>query len=268
MTTPPAPPPSAGDLADGSAPLEVLRHNLAQVYDRIERARRASPRAAAAVTLVAVTKAAPPGCFDLLRALGERDVGENRVADAASKREAAPPGLVWHGIGHLQSNKAKKAVRTFDVFHALDSVRLAEALDALLTEAGRRWPVYAQVNAARDPAKGGVAPEDAGAFLETLARFPSLEVVGLMTMAKEDDPGERARSCFRTLREVRDDALRRGTGRVPPRGLSMGMSDDFEVAVEEGATVVRVGRAVWAGVGPDSPATPGARPRTLDRPRT
>jgi pyridoxal phosphate enzyme (YggS family) len=255
------------------APLDRLRENLATVYDRIEAARRRGVTSAPRVDLIAVTKAAPAGAFDWLRTLGERDVGENRVPDAASKKEAAPRGLVWHGIGHLQTNKVKKAVRVFDVFHALDSIHLAEALHPVLEAAGIRWPVYAQVNAARDPAKSGVPPEQALAFAERLASFPTLDVVGWMTMAElpEDparDPGERARPSFRLLREIRDDAVRRGVGRVPPAGLSMGMSDDYEVAVEEGATIVRVGRALWRGLVPDSAVATTGGPRTVGPPRT
>lgn len=250
------------------SPLEVLRANLGGVYDRIEAARRRSRHGAPRVTLIAVTKAAPPGAYDWLRALGEKDIGENRVADAASKKETAPPGLVWHGIGHLQTNKVKKAVRTFDVFHALDSLPLAEALAAALAAAGRVWPVYAQVNAARDPAKGGVAPEEALRFVEALAAYPTLEVVGFMTMAKEEDAGDRARPCFAALRELRDEAVRRGVGRIPPTGLSMGMSEDFEVAVEEGATAVRVGRALWGAPAPNSAVAAPPGPRTVPDPRS
>lgn len=253
--------------SDAPSSLDLLRANLGAVYERIEAARTRSPHRAPRVTLIAVTKAAPPWAFDALRALGEKDVGENRVQDAASKRESAPPGLTWHGIGHLQTNKVKKAVRTFDVFHALDSVPLAGVLAESLAATGRVWPVYAQVNAARDPAKGGVAPEDALRFLEAIAAFPSLDVVGLMTMAKEEDAGERARPCFATLRQVRDEAVRRGIGRTPPTGLSMGMSEDFEVAVEEGATAVRVGRALWGGLAPKSPVATAPPPRTVPDPR-
>lgn len=240
--------------------LERLRANLTALYGRIEAARARGSSAAPRTCLCVVTKAAPRGCFDLLRAIGEREVGENRVQDAVSKRESAPVGFTWHGIGHLQTNKAKKALGVFDVLHALDRIPLAEALEPLLAAAGRRWPVYAQVNAARDPRKSGVEPEKAIAFLEDLSRFPHLEVVGWMTMAKEEDTGERARPAFRLLRQIRDEALRRGVGTVPPAGLSMGMSEDFEVAVEEGATVVRLGRAVWDGVGVDDPH--GRGPRT------
>jgi PLP dependent protein len=263
--------------------LDRLRRHLTSVYERIEAARTRGSHAARTITLVVVTKAAPAGAFDLLRSVGERDVGENRVQDAALKRESAPPGLVWHGIGHLQTNKVKKAVRAFDVFHALDSAPLAAAVEGALAAAGRRWPVYLQVNAARDPNKGGVEPERAIALAEEVAALGHLDVVGFMTMAKEDDVGERARPCFRTLRELRDEAVRRGIGRVPPTGLSMGMSGDFEVAVEEGATIVRVGHAVWEGsmearehgaralgerVAPDSTATPQAIARTVGRQRT
>jgi len=249
-------------------PLDLLRANLGTVYDRIEAARTRAAHGAPRVTLIAVTKAAPPGAFDWLRALGEKDVGESRVPDAASKRASAPPGLVWHGIGHLQTNKVKKAVRTFDVFHALDSLPLAEVLASALAAAGRTWPVYVQVNAARDPKKGGVSPEDALGFLQALESFPTLEVVGFMTMAKEEDLGERARPCFAALRQLRDEAARRGVGRVPPVGLSMGMSEDCEVAVEEGATVVRVGRALWRGLAPNSPVAPPPSARTVPDPRS
>ena len=210
-----------------------------------------------------MTKAAPPDCYDLLRELGEKHVGENRVQDAVSKRESAPVGLTWHGIGHLQTNKAKKAVSVFDVFHALDSLHLAQALEPLLAAADRVWPVFAQVNAAHDPKKAGVEPEDALPFLEGLARLPHLEVVGWMAMPKEGEVGAAARPCFRTLAALRDEAVRRGLGRVPPTGLSMGMSEDFETAVEEGSTHVRLGRCVWAGVAPDSPVGDGARGRNV-----
>jgi PLP dependent protein len=253
--------------------VELLRGNLQAVYARIEAARARSPRAAPRTTLVVVTKAAPAGAFHWLGQVGERDVGENRVADALAKRVDAPAGLVWHGIGHLQTNKVKKAVRAFDVVHAVDSAALGRALADALDAAGERRPVYAQVNAAADPRKGGVPLERGLDFLEELARMASLDVVGLMTMAKEDDVGERARPAFAALRSLRDDAVRRGVGHVPPQGLSMGMSGDFEVAVEEGATVVRVGRAIWDGVAP-APRAPDsgvARPgtaHTVSRSRT
>ena len=245
MTLPPPPIRAAAD---------VLRARIAAVEARVAAARGRTAFSADAVTLVIVTKSAPKDALAIVAAAGRREIGENRVLAAAAKRESAPRGFVWHGIGHLQTNKARKAVSTFDVFHSLDSVRLAEALEPILVALDRRWPVYAQINAAEDPRKGGVEPEDAIAFLRHLTRFPHLEVVGLMTLAKEGDRGEAARVTFRALREIRDEAVRTG---VAPRGfgLSMGMSDDFEVAVEEGATVIRLGRTLW-----DSAGAPGATP--------
>jgi pyridoxal phosphate enzyme (YggS family) len=200
------------------------------------------------VDLVVVTKAAPPTVFAQLRALGVVDVGENRVQAALLRRPTAPPGLVWHGIGHLQRNKVEQAVEVFDVFHALDSLRLAERLAAVLAGRGRRWPVYVQVNAARDPAKGGFEVEEVPAALARLAGLPALEVRGFMTMARLGSSEAEARAAFRTLREVRDAAVRAAPLPEAPSGLSMGMSEDFAWAVAEGATVVRVGSAIFEGV--------------------
>jgi pyridoxal phosphate enzyme (YggS family) len=217
--------------------------------------------------VVLVTKSVPAAWLSFVREAGVDDVGENRVQGAEEKRAAldvdVARALTWHGIGHLQTNKARRAIALFDVFHALDSLALADRLEAVLSAGGgapsRPWRVYAQVNAARDPAKGGVAPEEAAGFLAALEDRPHLRVEGLMTMAREDGGVEDARRAFRCLREVRDEAARRGTGRHDPSGpslgLSMGMSDDFEAAVEEGATVVRLGRAAWDGIAaPSAPA--------------
>lgn len=247
------------------APLERLRENLTALGARVEAARRRGPEAAGSVTLVAVTKAVPRAALALLLRAGHVHLGENRVLDAASKRESGPRGLVWHGIGHLQTNKARRALATFDVFHALDSLRLARELEAGLAATDRRWPVYVQVNAAEDPAKGGFRPDETLEALRALAALPHLDVVGLMTMARETDRGEAARPCFRVLRALRDEAVEKGVARRADLGLSMGMSDDFEPAVEEGATIVRIGRAVWDGVGlpPDRSSDGPAAPRTL-----
>jgi pyridoxal phosphate enzyme (YggS family) len=223
----------------------ALKANLERLSRRIEAARARSRVAAPSVAVVVVTKGVPAPALVPLASLGVRDVGENRVQEAADKRPGAPPGLRWHGIGHLQRNKARKAVDLFDTFHALHSEDLGDRLEAVLAPLGRTWPVHLQVNAAGDPRKSGVPPERALQVLERIAELPHLDVVGWMTMPfLDEDP----RPAFRALREIRDEAVRRGLGRRPAAALSMGMSDDFEVAVEEGATVVRVGRAVWAGV--------------------
>ena len=228
--------------------LSRLRQNLEDVRGRIARSRERGEHAASGVRLVVVTKTAPPAVFPLLRAAEVLDVGENRVLAAAERRPGAPVGLTWHGIGHLQRNKAARAVDLFDVFHALDSRRLATRLEAVLADADRRWPVYMQVNAAADPAKGGLAPEETMPFLKELAELPHLDCQGFMTMGRLEADEADSRAAFRLLREVRDDAVRLGVGETAPEELSMGMTDDYEWAVEEGATIVRVGRAIFDGV--------------------
>lgn len=237
--------------------LTQLRRNLEDVQARIHRARARGAHAAPEVRLVVVTKTVPPDLFGPLHAVGVRDVGENRVQAAAARQPLAPEDWTWHGIGHLQRNKAARAVDLFDVFHALDSLRLAVRLESVLADADRRWPVYIEVNAAADPAKSGLAPEETLAFVKDLATHPHLECRGFMTMARFDTDEADARRTFATLREVRDEVVRVGVGETPPRGLSMGMTDDFEWAVEEGATVVRVGRALFRGLPDASGRAPG-----------
>jgi pyridoxal phosphate enzyme (YggS family) len=248
------PPLHAKDLAQN------LARNLASVRARIRAAGERGRNAAASVDLVVVTKSASPAVFPALAAAGVTDVGENRVQAAEARRPGSPAGWRWHGIGHLQRNKAAKAVALFDVFHALDSVGLAERLAAVREGMDPPWPVYIQVNAAGDPAKGGFVPEETSDVVRRILRLPPLRPVGLMTMARLGAGEAEARAAFRTLRERRDDLVREGLGEEPIAGLSMGMSDDFEWAVEEGATVVRVGRAVFEGVGLPTPEGPGGPP--------
>lgn len=238
----------------GGDVLTELRRNLENLRRRIDGARRRSPRAAEAVRLVVVTKAQPRAVFPLLAAAGVTDVAENRVQAAETRRPGAPPALTWHGIGHLQRNKAAAATRLFDVFHALDSLRLAARLESVLASEDRRWPVYIQVNAAHDPAKGGVEVEETLAFMRAITEHPHLVPQGFMTMARLDADHTETRRAFATLRELRDDVIRAGIGDQPPQGLSMGMTGDFELAVEEGATVVRIGTAVFEGVSLAQPA--------------
>ena len=195
--------------------------------------------------LVSLLLLAPVGALVVLA----QDPIPTSASIAQSHRALVPrAGLTWHGIGHLQRNKAAMATDLFDVFHALDSKRLMTRLEGVLSGADRRWPVYIQVNAAEDPAKGGFAPEETLAFVKDVSQQPHLSCRGFMTMGRLDADEADTRAAFRTLREVRDEAVRLGIGAEAPEGLSMGMTDDFEWAVEEGATVVRVGTAVFQGV--------------------
>lgn len=235
-----------------------IRSNVEALRARIDAASARGAHAADDVTLMVVTKSQPPPIFGPLAAAGVVDIGENRVQSAAARRPEAPAGLVWHGIGPLQRNKARTALATFDVFHALDGMRLADRLESLLAPDGRIWPVYLQVNAAGDEAKSGLAPAEALDAVAALAERPHLALQGFMTMGRLGASEEDLRATFCTLREIRDEAVRRGRGPAAPHGLSMGMSDDFEIAVEEGATVVRVGRAVFRGVDNHAASVPGA----------
>jgi hypothetical protein len=208
-----------------------LRENLEGVRGRIAEACRRAGRDPAGVTLVVVTKSAPVELIPELAALGVTDVGEHRPLEGL--RRVGPLGMFRrHMIGHIQTNKLRKTLEWADVIHSLDRPALVEAM----ARTQPKRPVYVQVNVSGEATKGGYRPEEvAGAV--AAARAAGLEVLGLMTMAPR---GGDARGCFRRLREL---AAREGLA-----GLSMGMSEDFEAAVEEGSTCVRVGSAVFEGV--------------------
>jgi pyridoxal phosphate enzyme (YggS family) len=194
------------------------------------------------VHIVAVTKTFPPEAVAAALVAGLVDVGENYVQEAAAKR-ARVAGGTWHLIGGLQRNKVRAAVRTFDRLHTIDGLALASAVDAAAREAGRRMPVLVQVNVAGEATKRGAALAETADLCEGVLRLPGLALEGLMTIGPAVDDPEAARPGFRALRALRDDVARRLGVELPH--LSMGMSDDFAVAVEEGATLVRLGRALF-----------------------
>jgi pyridoxal phosphate enzyme (YggS family) len=224
----------------------VERYRAAQtaVVERIVAACARAGRDPATVTLVAVSKTVSPELLRDAVAAGLDVLGENRVQEAAAKIPLVP-GPRWHLVGPLQANKARRAVELFDVIESVDSVDLAERLDRLAREIrpGARYPVLLQVNVDADPAKAGLDPEALGAAVSRIADLAALDLRGLMTIGRLVTEPEAARPTFRRLREV--SASLRGAGlRIGP-DLSMGMTDDFEVAIEEGATMVRVGRALF-----------------------
>jgi pyridoxal phosphate enzyme (YggS family) len=199
----------------------------------------------AQVTLVAVSKTVPAERLVAAVAAGLTILGENRVQEAESK-VGAVPGATWHLVGPLQSNKARRAMALFDVVESVDSVDLAHRLDRLGGEVrpGSRLPVLLQVNVDADPAKAGFAPAELERSLGELGDLPGLELRGLMTVGRLVAQPEDARSTFRALRAL-SERLRSGGSAALGPDLSMGMSDDYEVAIEEGATIVRVGRALF-----------------------
>jgi pyridoxal phosphate enzyme (YggS family) len=211
---------------------------LAGIRKAIGLAAARAGRDPAEVTLLAVSKTFPPQAVEACLEAGHLDFGESYIQEAREKIPLVGGKARWHFIGRLQANKARQAVGLFTAFHALDSLELAAELERRLAPLGRSLEVYVQVNVSGEASKSGIPPGELPGFLEGLAAFPSLSPAGLMTMPPFDPDPETARPHFRRLRELRD-------GHAPGKGLSMGMSGDFEVAVEEGATVVRVGTALF-----------------------
>jgi pyridoxal phosphate enzyme (YggS family) len=222
--------------------VDELLTRRATVETEIAAAPRRAGRDPGAVAVVAVTKTFPPEAVRLALRAGLTDVGENYVQEARAKRPQAPGGT-WHLIGGLQTNKVRAAIATFDRIHTLDGSELATAVAAAAEHAGRRMPVLVQVNVTGDAAKRGVSGDAAVALCERVLGLPGLVLDGLMTIGAMADDPEAARPGFRLLRELRDDLARRLGVELPH--LSMGMSGDFAVAVEEGATLVRLGRVLF-----------------------
>ncbi len=219
--------------------------NVARVRARIVEAAARRGRRPEDVTLVAVTKTVAPDRIREAMACGLRIFGENRVQEARAKIPAIA-GASWHLIGSLQRNKVKEALRLFDVIHSVDGLPLAEEISRkALADPGHPVDVLIEVNISREPQKHGVAPEETAALVGGVVRLAGLRLRGLMSMAPVVPRAEDARPFFRTLRELRDHVR----GEMPDVGLadlSMGMTDDFEVAIEEGSTMVRIGRALFA----------------------
>jgi len=214
-----------------------LGFKLEAVNERIARACQRVKRSPQEITLIAVTKMVPPETIEQAFRLGVRDFGENRVQEAESKAaffKGLQPRPTLHMIGHLQSNKVRTALGLFDIIHGVDSIRLAVALDR---QAASRIAVLLEVNVAAESSKSGFSLQEIGPALKTLSNLKNIEVRGLMTVAPMVEEPEQARPVFRKLRELRDT--------YKLEHLSMGMTGDFEVAIEEGATLIRLGGAIF-----------------------
>jgi PLP dependent protein len=226
-----------------------LERRLALIRRRVADAAQRAGRLSQDVTIVAVSKTVGLSVVRQAFDLGQRVFGENRVQEADAKIECwggAPDGErpAWHLVGHLQSNKAKDAVRLFAAIHSVDSVRLAQTIDRLAVVAGKAIPILLEVNVAGETTKSGFAPQDLRSAVAEMGSLRGAVLDGLMTIAPLTHDPEEARPVFRRLRELRDD-LADAHPEHPWRQLSMGMTDDFEVAIEEGATLVRIGRAIF-----------------------
>ena len=241
---------------------EDIARNLATVRARIAAACARAGRDPAEVRLLPVSKTVEEARIRMAHAAGLSEFGENKVQEAREKAEAmADLPIAWSVIGHLQTNKAKYVARFAAEFQALDSLKVAEALDRRLQTEGRALDVFVQINSSGEASKYGLAPEGAPAFLRQLPAFSALKVRGLMTLALFSADASRVRACFRLTRELRDRLRQETPDRVALDDLSMGMSGDYEIAIEEGATVVRVGQAIFgARPLPDSHYWPGGAP--------
>ena len=228
-------------------PTEGLAARFADVKARISAAAQRCGRDPREVTLIAISKTHPPGVVTRLVELGATDLGENRVQEAEDKIPQVGRSKVrWHLVGHLQANKARRAVNLFDVIHSLDSIDLARRLDRLCAEEGRQsLPLLIQVDLGHEETKSGIDEQELPQLADELRSLERVQLIGLMTLPPFFDDPEQARPYFRRLRELRDELARGGLFGDRSGELSMGMTNDFAVAIEEGATLVRVGTAIF-----------------------
>jgi len=223
----------------------LIRENLDSIEVRIKRACERSGRDRSSVHLIAVTKTKP---LEMLREAydaGQRDFGENKVQEICRKKPELPDDLRWHMIGHLQRNKVRQLIGQTVLIHSVDSYRLAETISAEAVKAGIVMPVLIEVNAAKEDSKYGVMPEDTEDLVRAASALPGIHVEGLMTIAPYTDDPETNRPYFVLLRQLSVDIDHKCIDNVSMGKLSMGMTGDFEVAIEEGATHIRVGTGIF-----------------------
>lgn len=223
-----------------------IRENLARVKERIQKALVRAGRENEEVKIVAVSKTKPPELIRYAIESGIKDIGENRVQEAIPKIEAVGKDkVVWHLVGHLQTNKAKKAVCYFDMIQSVDSVKIARKISSYSEEEGKQIPVLVEVNISGESTKFGIAPEKVKDFVGEISCLRGIKVKGLMTIGPLTYDKGAVRRAFRKMFGIFDDLRRDRIEGVEMEILSMGMTDDFEVAVEEGTTMVRIGRAIF-----------------------
>ena len=219
--------------------------NYLAVEEKVKEACRRAGRNRDEVTLIAVSKTKPMSMIEELLPLGVMDFGENKVQELTAKEEALPSGLHWHMIGHLQRNKVKYIVDKAYLIHSVDSLRQAEAVSQEAVKKGVTANILIEVNVAGEDSKFGVAPEETAALAEAISKLPNIAVKGLMTIAPFVENAEENREVFRNLRKLSVDIEEKKFNNVTMAVLSMGMTGDYEVAIEEGATMVRVGTGIF-----------------------
>ncbi len=223
----------------------MLKDNLQEVQEKVLAACRRSGRDPREVTLIAVSKTKPISMIEEIMAEGVVDFGENKPQELRDKYEVLPHDLRWHMIGHLQTNKVKYIIDKACMIHSVDSLHLAEAIDKEAEKHKLKMPVLVEVNMAREASKFGIMPEEAVDFVEQLSHLPHIQVNGLMTIAPFVENPEENRIYFRDLKKLCVDIKQKNIDNVTMCNLSMGMTGDYEVAIEEGATLVRVGTGIF-----------------------
>ena len=223
----------------------MLKENLEYVESQIREACERSGRAREEVTLIAVSKTKPVSVLKEAYDLGVRVFGENKVQELADKYEELPKDIRWHMIGHLQRNKVKYIIDKVELIHSVDSLRLAETIEKEAAKHNITANILIEVNVAKEDSKFGLMPEELNEFVFEVAKFPHIQVQGLMTIAPFVDDPEENRGIFQRLRKLSVDIAAKNVDNITMRILSMGMTNDYTVAVEEGAAMVRVGTGIF-----------------------
>lgn len=223
----------------------MLKENLEYVESRIREACERSGREREEVTLIAVSKTKPVSVLKEAYDLGVRVFGENKVQELADKYEALPKDIRWHMIGHLQRNKVKYIIDKVELIHSVDSLRLAETIEKEAARHNITANILIEVNVAKEESKFGLMPDELDGFVSEVAKFPHIQVQGLMTIAPFVDDPEENRGIFQRLRKLSVDIAAKNVDNITMRILSMGMTNDYTVAVEEGAAMVRVGTGIF-----------------------
>jgi len=225
--------------------METIKNNLEIINKKIKKAALKANRNPEEIKLVAVTKTATMGQIEEAINAGVKIIGENRVHDAKEKYKILTAGIEWHLIGHLQTNKVKYAVEIFNCIHSVDSIKLAQEIDKRSKQFGKIMDVLVEVNVSGEESKYGIKPEEVKPFIKNISEFLRIKVRGLMTIAPIVKDKEEVRPYFRKLRELSKEIKSKNIENVKMDYLSMGMTKDFEIAIEEGANMVRIGRGIF-----------------------
>ena len=225
--------------------MEIIKNNLKIINVKIKKAALKASRNPEKIKLVAVTKAAAIEQIKEAINAGVKIIGENKVQEAKEKYQILSADIEWHLVGHLQTNKVKYAVEIFDLIHSVDSIKLAKEIDRRSLQFGKITNVLIEVNISGEKTKYGIKPEEVVTFLKEISEFPRVWIRGLMTIAPIVEDKEKARPYFRKLRELSKEIKSKNIKNVKMDYLSMGMTEDFEIAIEEGANMVRIGRGIF-----------------------